>query len=439
MNFSLKDLIKENLALFEGRKENAKNRHTLVPEQIFDIFVEKDPSGNHKYIDWIMRLWEDEMCGYSTSYRCGNESVAQSHMNDVSFFNENPHKYKIKDINGFNNLTHFVNDTKDARLKLTKGELKKQANKIYETSRYLIVEPHSHASSCFYGAGTQWCTTTKGYSTHFDNYYKTNSLLYFINKKTGKKRAFLTPLRNPMFGPNRYGGNVDWLYAEDREYVNYHGQIFTETDNYGRSFRGIPIEGREAMQEAHKEKAKKWARTLGDEEIKYKMMKNLGMDDELPHITVLNRWEDTSGNNRVPDSIVEITGSFFVGTDDSFGNVKVVGELHLNCAEGKCVNKISTVQTITDKLSVSGPNVDLGSLTGHIPIIKLNRNTSISSWGNVTNIGELQTSSMYENFMESIKDIEIDNLIFSQEASEILLKQWLKKIPAKNIEVRRWM
>ena len=150
MNFSLKDLIKENLKLFEGRREDAQAKYTDVPERIFNIFVEEEPSGNYKYLDWIMKIWQQEMCGYSSSYRCGNVSVAKNMMNNISYFNENPHKYEIKDINGFTSFANFTNSTNDAKLKLTKGELKKQATKHYETGRYLIVEPHSHASSCFF-------------------------------------------------------------------------------------------------------------------------------------------------------------------------------------------------------------------------------------------------------------------------------------------------
>ena len=442
MNFSLKDLIKENLKLFEGRREDAQAKYTDVPERIFNIFVEEEPSGNYKYLDWIMKIWQQEMCGYSSSYRCGNVSVAKNMMNNISYFNENPHKYEIKDINGFTSFANFTNSTNDAKLKLTKGELKKQATKHYETGRYLIVEPHSHASSCFYGGGTQWCTTSRNYSDHFNNYYKTNSLLYFINKNTGKKRAFLTQLGRPMFGPIRWPQDLNWLYVGDKEYDNYGGQIFTETDNMGRSFRGIPIDAREAMQEAHKEKTKKWVKNLEDGERKYKLMKSLGMDDELPQVTIMNSWNDANGNNRIPDTIVEITNSFIVVDNDSFGNVKIVGELHLGCMGAglsHCVNKVDSVQTVNDSLTIMSPNVDLGSLTGHIPLIKIKSDASISRWGGITSVGELQTSSMYENFMESIKDIPIDNLIFSQEASEKLLKQWIKKIPAKNVEVRRWM
>ena len=64
MNFNLKDLIKESINLFEGRKEDARAKYTGVPEEIFNIFVSEDPSDNQKYINWLMKVWDADQCQY---------------------------------------------------------------------------------------------------------------------------------------------------------------------------------------------------------------------------------------------------------------------------------------------------------------------------------------------------------------------------------------
>ena len=70
MNFNLKDLIKESINLFEGRKEDARAKYTGVPEEIFNIFVSDDPSDNQKYINWLNETYGKlTNCQYS-SYRC---------------------------------------------------------------------------------------------------------------------------------------------------------------------------------------------------------------------------------------------------------------------------------------------------------------------------------------------------------------------------------
>ena len=417
MNFNLKDLIKESINLFEGRKEDARAKYTGVPEEIFNIFVSDDPSDNHKYLDWLMKRWQDDNC-QNSSYRCRSTSNASKLMNDIKFFNESQHKYDIKDINGFISINTFVSRTQEARLKLTKGELKKQATKLYETDRYLVIEPHSHASSCYYGGGTQWCTTSRGYAGHFDNYYKDNSLLYFINKKTGKKRAFLTNITRPMFGPNGYGNNIDWLHAGDKEYRNYRGQIYTETDRLGRSFAGIPVEAREAMQKAHVEKAKKNAKELKDGSEKIKLMQQLGMED-IPEMTTLNGNWSVGDNGPIPKSVKEITGTFQVNSNDDFGNVEKVKTLGL----GKNVSVVNNIKTC-EKITIRS-RVNLNSIEGTVNMIDIN-NGVITNWGGITSVNKLISRDIQRGWKTMVDRMEINELGFTSQSAKSYLEKAFK-------------
>ena len=51
-------------------------------------------------------------------------------------------------------------------------EVKNESDRIYEDDRFLIVQPYSHGASCYYGAGTKWCTTTKDDTRYFDKYLR---------------------------------------------------------------------------------------------------------------------------------------------------------------------------------------------------------------------------------------------------------------------------
>ena len=440
MEYSLKDLIKEKLLLFEGRVEDALEKYNEVPIDISDIFVENDPSGNHKYIDWLMKRWENDRCKGSHSVyiksRCNNTVEAKSIIEDIKFFNDSSHKYPSKDINYWITLDSFRSDSGDAKLKLTKGELKKQATKHYETDRYLIVEPHSHPASCFYGGGTQWCTTSRHHDGHFNNYYKNSSLLYFINKKTGKKRAFLTRLGKPMFGPSRYG-EINWVYAGDREYRNYSGEIYTETDRQGRSFAGIPIEAREAMQEAHKEKTKKWVKSLENIEDKAKIMYDLGMEN-IPVITTLRQFN--SSENRPPPPEVTTIVTMDV-KDDQYGNVKTVNSLKL----GTGCRVVNSIEVVSDSLEVGTPNwggytesamqsIDLGSIGGEIRLVTAY--SPVSNWGNIEKINTLQVRNPYIlNDPRLLKQIEINEIIISNNIAKEMLKNILDK---DNVTISNW-
>lgn len=434
MVFNLRDIIKESVKLFEGRKEDALAKYGEVPKDIFDIFVEDDPSGNHKYIDWLMKVWGQDNCGanggYYNDYRCTNTGTATKLMEDIKFFNEQPHKYDSKDINSYTTIRNFSTNTVDARLKLTKGELKKQAKKIFETDRYLVVEPDSHASSCYYGAGTQWCTTAKNYSNHFDSYYKNNSLFYFINKKTGKKRAFLSGLKKPMFGPSRYG-NTDWVHAGDKEYRNYAGQIYTETDRLGRSFAGVPVQARESMQLAHIEKAKKYIKSISDSPEKIRIMRQLGMDD-VPELTIIDGNWSTNTDGPIPPTVKTINGNFKVSNNGDMGNVEEVnGELYLG-------NEVTSVTSIKTCQSIAINNrVSLTSLIGRIDIIKLvSDNAIVVDWGGITSIGNLWSYNLARGWKRMVNSIPIDVLTFSRQSAKLYLE---KSFAGKTININNYM
>jgi hypothetical protein len=248
-------------------------------------------------------------------------------MDNVAYFHEKPNKYEKKDLNQFRHIREFNDATEEARIKLTKGELKKQANKLYETDRYLIVEPTSHPASCFYGAGTRWCTTMKGTDTYFNNYYKTNTLFYFINKRNGKKRAFLTPLGRPMFG-----GSIT-----EPNYEYHSGSIFTEADNYGRSMRGIPIEGRAAMAKRHAQKSLEKDPSLatklrfGQKVLTRIVRTDLTLNSNMGITQPPNSFKKVEGNMNLqngitsPNKIKEVTGNVQLHGVNNMGDLETVG------------------------------------------------------------------------------------------------------------------
>jgi hypothetical protein len=124
-------------------------------------------------------VWEAE-----TKYREGGEGLVPN----IEGIADHP-----KDINQYINPTFIkylmsIVDEKKSEKERQK-ELKSQAEKLYEDDDILVVRPKSHMASCYYGANTKWCTTTKGSRSYFDKYVKQGNLYYFINKKDGNKIA----------------------------------------------------------------------------------------------------------------------------------------------------------------------------------------------------------------------------------------------------------
>ncbi len=444
MIYKFKDLIKESNLVLEGRKEDAKGKYERVPEEVYDLFVEMDPSSNHKYIDWLMKTWERDKC--KNGWGCNRLNEARKLMEDITYFHNNTHKYDQSDINNFPTIYELGQRTIDARIKLTKGELKKQANKLYDTGRYLVVEPESHGASCYYGAGTQWCTTMKNNPGYFNQYFRNSSLFYFINKKTGKKRAFLTSLQKPMFGPSRYA-HKDWMYAGEKEYDNYPGTIYTETDREGRSFAGIPVEAREAMFKAHKEKAIKWVKDLPDDNLnKFKQMTAMGLED-VPAIKVVGGW-NTAAEGPIPPSVEIVESTFIVDSNDGFGNVKYVGGLTLS----ENVSKVSSIEWVKGTIKINS-KVDMGSIKGkakHNPengIIEKQDGflTSVSlhgeyplvtNWGLINQLQNLRVTKIRRGFFTMMNQVDVDSLTFNSSSAREALTKAFKGV--NNIEISNY-
>ena len=58
-----------------------------------------------------------------------------------------------------------IDDLKNLKV-ISKSDIKKQeksdAIELLNDKNFLIIEPKTYKSNCYYGAGTQWCTTSKG-------------------------------------------------------------------------------------------------------------------------------------------------------------------------------------------------------------------------------------------------------------------------------------
>ena len=55
------------------------------------------------------------------------------------------------------------------------------AEKVYESDRYVVMVPETKEASCYYGAGTKWCTAQTD-RDYFTNYKERGELYYIIDK-----------------------------------------------------------------------------------------------------------------------------------------------------------------------------------------------------------------------------------------------------------------
>ena len=173
--------------LIEGRVEDVYKKHFTDNTSTFitDIYMNEIVPGsaeinpNHKYLDWITKNWSPS--------DVSEEGVMEHNLKEillaVSKFDNQSQRLKIKDLNQYNSL----NDLFDALKKI--GETARRTvditgdvEKIYEDNRFVVVSPKTHTASCYYGAGTKWCTASKDTKSHFSSYKGSGELYYIIDK-----------------------------------------------------------------------------------------------------------------------------------------------------------------------------------------------------------------------------------------------------------------
>ena len=171
--------------LIEGRVEDVYKKYFMDNTSTFmtDAYMNEvvpgsaEISPNHKYLEWITGRLEIE------SVAGGVEHNLKEILLAVSKFDNQSHRLELKDLNQYNSLNHLF----DALKKI--GETARRTvditgdvEKIYEDNRFVVVSPKTHTASCYYGAGTKWCTATKDVTSHFSTYKSSGELYYIIDK-----------------------------------------------------------------------------------------------------------------------------------------------------------------------------------------------------------------------------------------------------------------
>jgi len=171
--------------LLEGRVEDVyTKRISGESPQIEKIYYDEIVPGsasinpNHKYLDWITKNWSPtDVEGDEIIHNLKEILLA------VSKFDTQNQRLKIKDLNQYKNIDQLFDTLqKLGQTARRTVEISDEVDRIYEDNRFVVVVPKTHKSSCYYGAGTKWCTASKDTDSHFSNYKSGGELYYIIDK-----------------------------------------------------------------------------------------------------------------------------------------------------------------------------------------------------------------------------------------------------------------
>ena len=219
--------------LLEGRVEDAKNLLSKTyddmgyVEDIVGDFVEDDPSGNNKYLMWMVKRWaeEQESTGAIVELVRDYHKLLPKITNAlaVKVFGAETDSNAIvspKSIDSYPTLDDLYKIVDAASQLESRKEVetkaKSGANKIYEDERWLVVRPDTRDASCYYGSGTKWCTAMKN-AEHFDNYNKKGRLYYLIDKSRDLGRYYKVALYKEFGagGRDEYWNVGEWYDEVD--------------------------------------------------------------------------------------------------------------------------------------------------------------------------------------------------------------------------------
>jgi hypothetical protein len=310
------------MILSEGRKEDVYNKfkgkidserklNSLIePKSFYDIVLEEPfmEQTNYKYLEPLLTqhfLWNDvyprqgkeleelepNMVSTARDYFINIRRTIANIIPKLEFFDRNKDKYPKKDFKqyiGWDFDREFL-DLTDGLMraqneKKEKEKERKEIVKIYEDNRVLIVKPLSHVASCYYGAGTRWCTTMKGQPERFKQYTRDANLYYIIVKGVPSDNKFYKIAINPKKG--QMLRNSTFYDASDNTMSASEKELF---------FSLIPQEASAKLQEDINESFKsQWKRDMIDqiEDLTTIQQRTVIKLSKTKELTLILRFDD---------------------------------------------------------------------------------------------------------------------------------------------------
>ena len=164
-----------------------RKRYPEIGDETFNMLLKLDPTytgGDNKgaYSQWIMDLYKRIKKQGTTQLRRFVDEDLYKVTNYLAEFDEKKKFLKNKDINQFKTLPDLAQaleevgegelshrqEVRQRQKDRKNADLGKEAELVYEDSKWEVWVPKTYAASCKLGQGSSWCTA----STESDNYYR---------------------------------------------------------------------------------------------------------------------------------------------------------------------------------------------------------------------------------------------------------------------------
>ena len=189
------------MLLTEDRISKVKEKYYFPPKTWDDIIdASYSIAPNHKYLDWISKIIKIESIPINV--------VADK----VKEFDKLRSSLDKKDLYQYKSFDDLINSIENRNVRRRSFDDHKDSETVYEDDDFKVIVPKSHASSCYYGAGTKWCTASRDNENHFKNYNQKGKLFYILSKTLPTSNRFykVALLKN-------YSGDETFFDAPDKQ------------------------------------------------------------------------------------------------------------------------------------------------------------------------------------------------------------------------------
>ena len=212
------NLILEN-RVSDIRDMYFKPGQQLIKPEVFDDIVKGSASiaSNHKYLKWMVDRWVKSKLDNPDVPVSDKEGVEEL-INAISNFERVRNRLDQKDLYQYESLNELFKtltavDGKQRREVPTRED----AERVYESDRYVVMVPETKEASCYYGSGTKWCTAQTD-RDYFTNYKRSGELYYIIDKtKPTSDPFYKVALNKKLSGGEDFWDATDKLITSSNE------------------------------------------------------------------------------------------------------------------------------------------------------------------------------------------------------------------------------
>tara|TARA_R110001583_G_scaffold78667_3_gene213110 strand:- start:8661 stop:10472 length:1812 start_codon:yes stop_codon:yes gene_type:complete len=211
--------------LIENRVSQVKEKYD-IPAEVWEnmVFGSAAIANNQKYLDWIARVWKERVSTpeyVETQAREGHiwSGVLNGTLSTIEEFDRVRANLKKRDLYQYRNRQEVIDALEDYKLEKVRNiKTHKESEVVYEDDRFKVVVPKSHTASCYYGAGTKWCTASKDNDSHFRSYDKSGKLFYILDKSAPTSDKYYKVALNKTYkGTDTYYDAVDDSISDSME------------------------------------------------------------------------------------------------------------------------------------------------------------------------------------------------------------------------------